>query len=186
MSGSEMNSGREPTDGDMSSVWRIGETVHRESGPSTPHFHRLLALLHSKGETRVPMPLGMDDEGREVVTYLPGDVGSSPPAGPHRRDEVLVQAGRLLSAIHDATVEVAGQWLAGWRAPVREPVEMICHGDFAPHNCVFVDGDLAGVFDFDFAPAGPAPVSFSLNSHSRRADASSYDAGLDGIFFPLA
>ena len=25
----------------------------------------------------------------------------------------------------------------------------------APYNCVFVDGDLAGVFDFDFAHAGP-------------------------------
>jgi len=37
---------------------------------------------------------------------------------------------------------------------VRAPVEVICHGDFAPYNCVFIDDELAGVFDFDFAHAG--------------------------------
>ncbi len=155
MSSSEMNSGQELTGGNMSPVWRIGETVHREAGPWTPRVHKLLALLDSKGVAGVPKPLGMDEEGREVLTFLPGDVGSSPLVGAHRRDEVLVQAGRLLRAIHDATVEVAGQWLTGWRAPMREPVEVICHGDFAPYNCVFVEGDLVGVFDFDFAHAGP-------------------------------
>ena len=150
-----MNSGQELTGGNMSPVWRIGETVHRQAGPWTPHVHQLLALLRSRGVTGIPTPLGMDDEGREVLTYLPGEVGSSPLAGSHRRDEVLVQAGRFLRALHDATADVAGQWHTGWRAPVREPVEVICHGDFAPYNCVFVDGNLVGVFDFDFAHAGP-------------------------------
>lgn len=155
MSGSEMNSGHELTGGNMSPVWRIGETVRREAGPWTPNVHRLLTLLGSKGVTGTPKPLGMDEEGREVLTYLPGEVGSSPLVGAHRRDEVLVQAGRLLRAIHDATADRASQWLTGWRAPVREPVEVICHGDFAPYNCVFIDGDLVGVFDFDFAHPGP-------------------------------
>lgn len=155
MNSVELNSGQELTGGNMSPVWRIGDTVHREAGPWTPQVHKLLSLLHSRGVTGVPTPLGMDLEGREVLTYLPGEVGSSPLVGVQRRDSVLAQAGRLLRAIHDATVEEAGQWLTGWRAPVREPVEVICHGDFAPYNCVFVDGDLVGVFDFDFAHAGP-------------------------------
>jgi aminoglycoside phosphotransferase (APT) family kinase protein len=67
----------------------------------------------------------------------------------------LVQAARLLRTIHDATEAVAAQWTTGWRAPVQAPVEVICHGDFAPYNCVFVDDKLVGVFDFDFAHAGP-------------------------------
>ena len=155
MSSAELNSGQALTGGNMSSVWRIGDTVHRESGPWTPQVHSLLSLLHSRGVTGVPKPLGMDEKGREVLTYLPGEVGSSPLVGLQRRAAVLEQAGRLLRSIHDATVEKAGQWLTGWRAPVQEPVEVICHGDFAPYNCVFVDGDLVGVFDFDFAHAGP-------------------------------
>ena len=41
-----------------------------------------------------------------------------------------------------------------WQAPVREPVEVICHGDFAPYNCVFDGGRLVGVIDFDHAHPG--------------------------------
>ncbi len=96
-----MNFGQELTGGNMSAVWRIGDTVHREAGPWTPQVHRFLALLRSMGVTGVPRPLGMDGAGREVLTYLDGEVGSSPLVGLHRRDEVLAQAGRLLRAIHD-------------------------------------------------------------------------------------
>ena len=155
MKNAEMESGQELKGGNMSPVWRVGNTVHREAGAWTPQVHRLLSWLHSRGVVGVPEPLGMDAEGREVLTYLPGEVGSSPLAGSQRRDAVLVQAGRLLRSIHDATAEVAGQWTTGWRAPVREPIEVICHGDFAPYNCVFVEDDLVGVFDFDFAHPGP-------------------------------
>jgi len=154
MNNTKMNSGQALDGGNMSSVWRVGDTIRREAGPWTPQVHRLLARLHTQGVTCVPAPLGMDDEGREVLTYLAGEVGSSPLAERHRSDAVLVQAARLLRAIHDATVEVAAQWTTGWRAPVRAPVEVICHGDFAPYNCVFIDDELAGVFDFDFAHAG--------------------------------
>jgi aminoglycoside phosphotransferase (APT) family kinase protein len=141
--------------GNMSSVWRIGSTVHREAGPWTPQVHRLLAHLHARGVSFVPQPLGMDDQGREVLTYLAGEAGSSPLAAPHRHDAVLTQAARMLRAIHDATIDLAGQGISGWRAPVRAPVEVICHGDFAPYNCVFVGAELVGVFDFDFAHPGP-------------------------------
>ena len=54
--------------GGMSSVWRVGDTVHREAGPWTPQIHRLLSLLHAQGVTCVPAPLGMDEAGREVLT----------------------------------------------------------------------------------------------------------------------
>jgi hypothetical protein len=150
-----MDSGEELKGGSMSTVRRVGSTVRREAGPWTPQVHRLLALVRSRGVDMVPEPLGMDDEGREVLTYLPGDAGSSPLDARHRGDAVLTQAASVLRALHDATADVAGHWRAGWRAPVREPVEVICHGDFAPYNCVFVGDDLVGVFDFDFAHAGP-------------------------------
>lgn len=155
MSDADRHSGEELAGGTMSSVWRVGATVHREAGPWTPQVHRLLAHLHARGVAGVPAPLGMDAAGREILTYLPGDVGGSPLAAAHRHDAVLTQAATRLRAIHDATADVAVDWRAGWRAPAREPVEVICHGDFAPYNCVFVDDALVGVFDFDFAHPGP-------------------------------
>lgn len=139
----------------MSSIVRIGDTVHREAGRWTPQVHRLLSLLHATGVTDVPKPLGMDETGREILTFLHGEVGASPLAGTQRNEAVLRQAAKLLKSIHDATAEVATQWTTGWRLPARTPAEVICHGDFAPYNCVFMEGNLVGVFDFDFAHPGP-------------------------------
>ena len=36
-----------------------------------------------------------------------------------------------------------------------EPCEVICHGDFAPYNCVFDGSRLVGIIDFDTAHPGP-------------------------------
>jgi aminoglycoside phosphotransferase (APT) family kinase protein len=44
--------------------------------------------------------------------------------------------------------------LEGWMFPVREPLEVVCHGDFAPYNCVFLGDQAVGVIDFDGAHPG--------------------------------
>ena len=150
-----MNPEQELQGGKLSSVVRIGDTVHREAGPWTPQVHKLLSLLHAKGVAGVPRPMGMDDQGREVLSFLHGEVGASPLAAAQRSERVLRQAATLLKAIHAASTEVAAQWTTGWRLPARLPAEVICHGDFAPYNCVFIGGDLAGAIDFDFAHPGP-------------------------------
>jgi prepilin-type processing-associated H-X9-DG protein len=41
----------------------------------------------------------------------------------------------------------------GWQP--REPAEVICHNDVAPYNMTFIDGHVAGLFDFDTAAPGP-------------------------------
>jgi hypothetical protein len=140
--------------GNMNAVSRVGNTVRRQSGPWTPQVHRLLAHMRAKGVHEVPASLGFDEQGREILTFIPGEVGNDPLPEYLRRDEVLIAAARLLRRIHDATQDVAQTWLSGWQAPIREPVEVICHGDFAPYNCVFTDGKLTGVIDFDFAHPG--------------------------------
>lgn len=150
-----MKTGEEWMGGNMSAVWRVGKTVRREAGPWTGQVQRLLAHLRSKGITYVPEPLGMDDEGREILSYLPGMVGTSPLAEALRGDEVIARAAAMLREMHDATTDIAETWSTGWRAATREPVEVICHGDFAPYNCLFIEDQLVGVIDFDFAHAGP-------------------------------
>jgi hypothetical protein len=72
-----------------------------------------------------------------------------------RSPEALVSAARLLRRYHDATAGFAGRCPSGWMLPSRSPAEVICHGDFAPYNCV-LDGERAvGMIDFDTAHPGP-------------------------------
>lgn len=140
--------------GNMTAVARVGATVRRTAGAWTPQVHRLLAHLRAAGIHEAPAPLGFDAQGREILTFIPGLVGNDPIPALLRTDEVLVSAARLLRRIHDATADVAASWLDGWQAPIREPVEVICHGDFAPYNCVFDEGKLVGIIDFDHAHPG--------------------------------
>jgi hypothetical protein len=139
--------------GNMSAVSRVGDTVRRTSGPWTPQVHALLRHLRAKGIAEVPAPLGFDALGREILTYIPGTVGHSP-RPELRTDAVLVAAARLLRRIHAATAEIAHLYPSGWQAPTRPPVEVLCHGDFAPYNCVFDGAELVGVIDFGHAHPG--------------------------------
>lgn len=125
------------------SVVRIGETVHRTATAHTPTIHRLLAHVRAQGVTWVPEPLGFDSQGREVLSYLTGEVEHGHPeylVAPH----VLGEVGRALRQWHDATVSYPRSAADNWSAPPREPAEVIIHGDFAPYNHVFDNGHLAG------------------------------------------
>ncbi len=149
-----MNSNEKLQGGTMSAVTRMGNTVHRTAGPWTKTVHRLLAHLREHGITEVPEPLGFDEQGREVLSYIPGTaaITLTPDL---RTDEVILSAARLLKRLHDASADMAQTGQDGWQSPAREPVEVICHGDFAPYNCVFEHGQLVGVIDFDNAHPGP-------------------------------
>jgi hypothetical protein len=145
---------QELTGGNTTAVVRIGDTVHRAAGPWTPTIQRLLAHVRANGLTEVPEPLGLDDQGREVVSFLPGDVPGWPAPEWLWSERVLADAGRLLRRFHDATVGFAVSD-AGWRLPTTEPAEVICHNDAAPYNMVFRGGLLAGLIDVDTASPGP-------------------------------
>ena len=140
--------------GTMTAVSRIGDTVHRDTGSWTKQVHLLLTHLRAKGIQEVPAPLGFDQNGREVLSFIPGIVGHFPLPESLRTDEVLTSAARLIRRIHDVTEDVAQLWQSGWQSPTRKPIEVICHGDFAPYNCVFDKGKLIGVIDFDHAHPG--------------------------------
>jgi hypothetical protein len=148
-----MESEQELAGGNMTAVSRVGDTVRRNVGPWTKQVHMLLAHLRAKGIQEVPVPLGFDQQGREILTFIPGLVGHSP-LPELRSDKILISAARLLRRIHDATEDMAQVWQSGWQSPTREPIEVICHGDFAPYNCVFDKGNLIGVIDFDNAHPG--------------------------------
>jgi Ser/Thr protein kinase RdoA (MazF antagonist) len=123
-------------------VVRVADTVRRPTGPHSAFVHALLRHLQAVGFTGAPRLLGVDDQGREVLSFLDGWV---PPNLDHFPDPVLARGARLLRRLHDAT---AGTELAGEH-------EVVCHNDPSPCNYVFRDGRPVALIDFDHAAPGP-------------------------------
>ena len=146
--------------GNSSAVVRVGDTVRRNTGPWTPAVHALLDTLRASGITRVPSAAGMDEQGREILSFLPGEVVRYPLPEWIWHPSILRDAASLLRQIHDASVGLAHEPL-NWQLPTHQPVEVVCHNDFAPYNMVFHGERLAGVFDFDAASPGPRIWDFA-------------------------
>jgi aminoglycoside phosphotransferase (APT) family kinase protein len=102
--------------------------------------------------------LGLDDTGREVLSFLPGDaVGNARPwpAWVHT-DDALRQVGEWIREYHGAVARFVPPSGAVWREEGRwRPGLIIGHNDAAPYNAAWVGGRLSGFFDWDLA----APVS---------------------------
>jgi hypothetical protein len=122
-------------------VARVGNTVRRPTGPHTPFVHSLLRHLEEVGFEGAPRVLGIDEWGREILTFIEGYV---PPDLATWSDVQLVRAAALIRHFHDAT---AGSALAGAE-------EVVCHNDLSPCNTVFVKGMPAAFIDFDVAAPG--------------------------------
>ncbi|WP_433271729.1 phosphotransferase [Actinosynnema sp. CS-041913] len=145
----------EALSGGTTTVVRIGRTVRRPVRAWSEAVQWLLGRLAAAQVRGVPRWHGVDEQGREVLDFLPGEVGTDPVPEQARRDSALVSAAKLLRRVHDATAHLPDKTGRRWRLPTVEPVEVVCHGDFAPYNCVFDHGETTGVFDFDAAHPGP-------------------------------
>ena len=144
--------GEQELGGGVTAVTRVGGAVHRAQGPWSPSVHVLLGHLREGGFDAAPQFLGIDEDGREILTFVDGD--TLPDDGPVP-DQILLDAARLLRAYHDATADLAARGLDGLQFPPVRPVEVVCHNDFAPYNLVVRDGRAVGVIDFDTAGLGP-------------------------------
>jgi Ser/Thr protein kinase RdoA (MazF antagonist) len=137
--------------------------VHRPVQPSTPAVHALLRHLEAVGFAGAPRVVGLDDEGREVVTYLDGEVVGENWPWPTwaLADDTLRQVGGWLRRLHDATRTFTppadAVWFTGepWR-----PGSVIAHNDVAPWNAVWRDGTLVGIVDWELA--SPSTPEFDL------------------------
>jgi hypothetical protein len=148
-------------DGVTAGIVRIGDTVRRPVRPFTATIQEFLAYLHRNGFTAAPVPLGTDQQGREVLSYVAGDVPREPLPPEAASDDVLVGLARLIRALHDAArgfqpppdavwggIPGAGPAPAG--LPDGEP-ELVSHRDYCPGNVIFRDGLPAALIDFDLA-----------------------------------
>lgn len=144
--------------GDSGAI-RDDGTVHRTTGPWTASVHRLLRHLQAKGFDRAPRPLDNDAQGREVLTYLPGEsVGDQKPFPSWVfSDRALGQVAHWLRDYHHAVADFEPADDDEWRQDRPwEPGLIIGHNDAAPYNAAWLNGKLTGFFDWDLA--GPVSV----------------------------
>ncbi|MGI8406144.1 MAG: phosphotransferase enzyme family protein [Thermomicrobiales bacterium] len=148
------------TGGAVNEVVRIGGTVRRSTGPWTPTVHALLHHLDEAGFDEAPKVLGIDDDGREVLSFMEGEtVGWIDWPAFMRDEDGLIQLGRTLRRYHDTVRSFVPPASAVWRNPIARELkdaELVRHGDFSPFNTVWQDGQLTGVIDWDFAQPGSA------------------------------
>lgn len=127
--------------GFINQVVRVGDTVRRSSQSSAQqaaYTRELLGLFEERGWGGAPRFQGVDEQGREILEYVEGEVGL--PVS----DARLVRVAQLVREFHDLT---AGSSLADGR-------EVVCHNDLSPKNTVYADGLPVALVDWDLAAPG--------------------------------
>lgn len=125
-----------------SGVVLVDGVVRRPRRPNARLVRSLLGLLEQTGIEIAPRYLGVDDQDREMFSYLDGGVPGELDA--HFDDATVTAAARVIRRFHDAT---AGTLLAG-------EGEAVCHGDLSPCNTIFRGGTPVALIDFDNAAPG--------------------------------
>jgi hypothetical protein len=132
--------------------------VHRPVGHWTKQVHKFLHFLRAQGFNQAPLPLRIDGDGLEVLSYVNGETCDYPMSFDVKSPEALVSSAKLLRRLHDVSQKFIIEGLApqeGWMFPCRNSKEVICHNDFAPYNICFAGKQAVGIIDFDTAHPGP-------------------------------
>ena len=136
-------------------VVRVGPHVLRPSGPHTDSIHAFLRAVREEGFEGAPLPVGVDEDGRERLVFIDGDVPLTPYPDWSQTDTALASIARLLRGLHDAARTFDPQGLS-WDDALADPVggTLVCHNDVEPSNVVFCDGIAVALIDFEFAAPG--------------------------------
>lgn len=122
-------------------VVRIENTVRRSVGPNSEFNHALLKFLEEKSFGHAPRFLGIDEKGREILTFMEGEVSHGEM---NWTDDQLVKVVQMLKDFHDAT---AGSEFAKGK-------EVVCHNDIAPWNTILENDVPTAFIDFDDVAPG--------------------------------
>lgn len=115
---------------------RIGDTVRRARTENTALVQRVLCVLEEAGAAWAPRGLGIDELGREVVSWIPGDTATL-------GGEIdLVALAGIVRQLHDLTDGMV------------DGFDCVIHGDLQPRNVVVRDGAPVGLIDWEQARPG--------------------------------
>ncbi|GKU76029.1 phosphotransferase [Paenibacillus sp. L3-i20] len=143
--------------GNVSTLVRVGDTVRR-SNNHNPYVNDLLMHLEKNDFGKAPRFLGIDQQGREILTFIPGEVPGNdyPNLIPYMwSDAALIEIAKLLRQFHDATIGFTSEAKPNNVYPDLTINEVVCHNDAAPYNIVFRDIQPMALIDFDMASPGP-------------------------------
>jgi hypothetical protein len=138
--------------GGRTTVVRRGGNVIRETGPWARSVHALLRHLEAAGFAGAPRVVGdgFDAEGREVLTYIEGEVINPAPWS----DEAMHELGALIRRLHGATEVFRPPPGAVWRPWFGREVgvpNVIGHCDAAPWNVISRHGMPIALIDWEVA-----------------------------------
>jgi hypothetical protein len=115
--------------GSISTVVRAGDTVRRQ--PGRRFVRELLGFFERSGWGGAPRFLGVDEQGREILTfmdgYVPGQERGLTGASGVTVEAGLVRVAELVRGFHDLTADT----------PLAGDAEVVCHNDLAPDNTVY-------------------------------------------------
>jgi hypothetical protein len=138
-------------------VTRVGDTVRRPQRSTSAATHALLEHLERVGFDGAPRFLGVDDRGREVLSYIPGQAVIPPYPDWALTDDALVSVAELLRSYHDAVASFdAGGHAWPQPVPARFRSGIISHNDPNLDNVIFSAGRAVALIDFDLASPGSA------------------------------
>lgn len=139
-------------------VFRHGALVERPAPRTARALHAHLLALKEHGFDAAPRPIRLTADGREQLTFIPGDVALPPFPRWAMTESALRAVGSLLRRLHDASADIAVDACAEWPRSLAAPEggTMLCHNDVCPENVVFHDGRATALIDFDLAAPGRA------------------------------
>jgi len=168
-------------------VFRRGALVERPAPRNAYALHAYLRALKEHGFDAAPTPVGLTPDGREQLTFIPGDVALPPFPRWALTETALESVGSLLRRLHEASAAVAVDTRVEWPYNLADPEggTTLCHNDMCPDNVVFRDGHAAALIDFDLAAPGRPIWDVAMTARywvpmlDPASTAALYPAGLD-------
>lgn len=137
-------------------VVRIGDTVRRPHQATSAGVQAYLGHLERVGFRGAPRYLGRDSQGRDVLSFIDGAAAGDPVDRWAQVDSVLPSVGRLVRALHDASIGWLPEVALGAGVEDRPPApypdgepQLVSHKDVTPQNVVLRDGVAFALIDFD-------------------------------------
>lgn len=131
--------------------------MRRPGGAWTPTVASLLRYLRGQGVDIVPEPMGTDEGGREILSYIEGRDQGAPFIPEIQSDDGAERLGRLAARLRGALAGYQCPPDARWQSASGAPGsgEAVQHGDLGPWNLLWgEDGEIVGVLDWDLAEPG--------------------------------
>ena len=122
-------------------VVKKGKFVYRPCCCNYKFVHNVLLWLESRDETISPHFKGINNDGREITTFLEGN---SPDNLGEFSEEQLYEAGKLIKRLHIYLSDFPG----------CKKGQTVCHLDLSPCNFMFLNKKPYAIFDWDSAKIG--------------------------------